>query len=65
MSRIGDMERNKATIVASGIDPSLKQLRRLQAIRSSTRQKYVNALEDIEKYWDRVFAAVNEKEGAA
>lgn len=58
------MERNKATILASGIDPDLKRLRRLQAIKSSQEKKYVKALESIEYYWETVFAAVKEK-GAA
>lgn len=52
------MERNKETILASGLDPDLKQLRRLQAIKSTQEKKYVNALNSIENYWDRIFAAV-------
>lgn len=52
------MERNKAAILASGIDPELKQLRRLQAIKSRQEKKYVAALNSIENYWDRVHAAI-------
>lgn len=55
-------ERNKAAILASGIDPELKKLRRLQAIKSSQEKKYVKALNSIEDYWDRVFAAVDSEQ---
>lgn len=51
------MERNKQTILASGIDPELKKLRQLQAIRSNTQKKYIRALESIEDYWERVLEA--------
>lgn len=58
------MERNKASILKSGIDPELKRLRRLQAIKSSQQKKYVKSLESIENYWDNVSKAINGK-GAA
>ena len=54
------MERNKAAIIASGIDPELKQLRKLQAIRSNQEKKFVRALESIEFYLERVFSAIDE-----
>jgi hypothetical protein len=54
------VERNKAAIIASGIDPELKQLRKLQAIRSNQEKKFVRALESIEFYWERVFSAIDE-----
>lgn len=58
------MERNKASILASGIDPELKRLRRLQAIKSTQEKKFIKAVESIEHYWETVFAAIEEK-GAA
>ena len=58
------MERNKASIIKSGIDPDLKRLRRLQAIKSAQQKKYVKALESIENYWDNVAKAIGET-GAA
>lgn len=54
------MERNKATIIASGIDPDLKRLRRLQAIKSNQQKKFVSAVESIEHYWDEVFRAIGD-----
>lgn len=54
------MERNKASILASGIDPELKRLRRLQAIKSSQEKKFIKACESIEHYWDEVFMAIGE-----
>ena len=57
------MERNKAAIIASGVDPDLKRLRRLQAIKSNQEKKYVSALESIENYWDGVFRSLNERNG--
>lgn len=54
------MERNKASIIKSGIDPELKRLRRLQAIKSAQQKKYVKALESIENYWDNVAKAIGE-----
>lgn len=54
------MERNKTTILRSGIDPELKRLRRLQAIKSNQEKKYVKALESIEHYWEQVFKACEE-----
>lgn len=54
------MERNKAAIIASGIDPDLKRLRRLQAIKSSQEKKFIKAVESIEHYWDEVFRAIGE-----
>lgn len=56
------MERNKEAIIASGIDPDLKRLRRLQAIKSSQQKKFVAACESIEYYWESVFAAIADKE---
>ena len=41
------MERNKAAILASGIDPDLKRLRRLQAIKSGQEKKFIKAVESI------------------
>jgi hypothetical protein len=52
------MKRDKATIIKSGVDPELKELRKLQAIKSGQEKKFVKSLERIEDYWDRVFAAV-------
>jgi hypothetical protein len=54
------MERNKAAIIASGIDPELKQLRKLQAIRSNQQKKVDKATASIEFYWERVFRAIEE-----
>jgi hypothetical protein len=54
------MERNKAAIIASGIDPELKQLRKLQAIRSNQEKKVERAIASIEFYWERVFKAIEE-----
>lgn len=59
------MERNKATIIRSGIDPDLKRLRRLQAIKSNQEKKYVKALESIENYWEQVFKACADETVAA
>jgi hypothetical protein len=58
------LERNKAAILASGIDPDLKRLRRLQAIKSGQEKKFIKAVESIEHYWECVFAAIEEKEAA-
>lgn len=55
-------ERNKAAILRSGIDPDLKRLNKLHAIRTNQERKYVRALESIENYWDQVFAAIDEQE---
>ena len=59
------MERNKAAIIASGNDPDLRKLRRLLSIRSNQEKKYVKALEDIEDYWERVFASLEHKKESA
>ncbi|MFM8798705.1 MAG: hypothetical protein ACKODT_07090 [Fluviibacter sp.] len=56
------MERNKAAVLASGLDPELKRLRRLQAIKSAQAKKFTKACESIERYWDQVHAAIMEKE---
>ena len=58
------MERNKEAILASGIDPELKRLRRLQAIKSGQEKKYKKALESIEYYWESVFEAIADKDVA-
>jgi len=55
------MQRNKAAIMASGIDPQMKRLNKLHTIRSRQEKKYVAALESIERYWDEVFQAIEEK----
>jgi hypothetical protein len=59
------LQRNKAAIIASGNDPDLKQLRRLQWVRSNQEKKYVKALEDIEDYWEKVFKSIEHKKGSA
>lgn len=59
------MERNKAAILASGIDPDLKRLRRLQAIKSGQEKKFLKAVESIEHYWECVFAAIADSEKGA
>ena len=53
------MERNKAAVIASGIDPELKRLRKLQAIRSNQQKKVDTAVRSIEFYWEQVFAAID------
>ena len=53
------MKRNKATILASGVDPDLRKLRRLQAVKSAHEKKLLKALNDIEDYWEKVFAAAS------
>jgi hypothetical protein len=58
------LERNKEAILASGIDPELKRLRRLQAIKSGQEKKYKKALESIEYYWESVFEAIADKDVA-
>lgn len=62
--------RNKATIQQSGIDPELKQLFKLHAIRSNQQKKLKAAQAALEKaqrsvdfYWERVFEARDEQEG--
>jgi len=52
------LQRNKHAILASGLDPKLRRLRQLQAIRSNCEKKLIKALEDIETYWERVNAAI-------
>lgn len=59
------MQRNKAAIMASGIDPQMKRLNRLHAIRSRREKQFVAALESIENYWREVNAAIEEKECAS
>ncbi|BCO56047.1 hypothetical protein MINTM005_12910 [Mycobacterium intracellulare] len=54
------MQRNKAAIMASGIDPQMKRLNRLHAIRSRREKQFVAALESIENYWREVNAAIKE-----
>lgn len=56
------MERNKAAVIRSGIDPDLKMLRRLQAAKSRKAKDFTRACENIESYWDQVNKAIN-KEG--
>jgi hypothetical protein len=65
MIRSSYMERNKAAIIASGIDPDLKRLRRLQAIKSAQEKKFIKAVESIEYYWENVFSAIADKEKGA
>lgn len=60
--RANQVERNKESILKSGIDPDLKRLRRLQAIKSSQEKKFIKAVESIEYYWESVFAAIADKE---
>ena len=59
------MERNKAAILASGIDPDLKRLRRLQAIKSGQEKKFIKAVESIEYYWESVFSAIADADNGA
>ena len=59
------MERNKAAIMASGIDPDMKRLRRLQAIKSAQEKKFIKAVESIEFYWENVFSAIADNEKGA
>lgn len=59
------MERNKAAVLASGIDPDLKRLRRLQAIKSNQARKFTKACESIEFYWAQVHKAIEEKENGS
>ena len=56
------MERNKAAILASGIDPTLSRLRRLHGIKSNQAKKFTRACESIENYWEAVEKALKEKE---
>lgn len=56
------MERNKTTILKSGIDPDLKRLRYLQGRKSNQEKRYVKALENIESYWDDVRNAIESTE---
>lgn len=62
--------RKKATIIQSGIDPGMKRLNRLHAIRSNQLKKlkaaqdaYEKACRSVEFYWETVYDAVDEKEG--
>lgn len=48
------VKRNKAAVLASGIDPELKRLRYLQAKKADMEKKYVKSLQDIEDYWEKV-----------
>ncbi len=57
--------RNKASIMASGIDPEMKGLNKVHAIKSSTEKRYVRALEGVENYWDRVFDALDAQQNSA
>lgn len=54
------LPRNKATILRSGLDPELKKLRKLQAIKSRRAKQFTQACESVEHYWDNVFRAVEE-----
>ena len=63
--------RKKATIIRSGIDPDMKRLNRLHAIRSNQLKKlraaedaYNRACASVEHYWEQVFDAVDEQEKA-
>lgn len=58
------MERNKAAVLKSGIDPDLKKLRRLQAFKARKAKEFTKSCENIETYWDEVNAAIKEKENA-
>lgn len=55
------MKRDKRAIIASGIDPELKQLRKLQAIKSNQAKKFTRACESVEFYWERVDKALREQ----
>ena len=59
------VERNKAAIIASGIDPDMKRLNKLHAIRSSAEKKHRRALESVENYWDEVFKAIEDQSQSA
>lgn len=59
------MERNKRAILASGIDPEMKRLRRLHAIRSGAAKRLKAAQEALERadasveyYWAQVEEAL-------
>ncbi len=56
--------RNKATIERSGIDPGMRELSKLHAIRSNQKKKYIKALESVEFYWERVEKAIDEAESS-
>lgn len=63
--RILRVQRNKAAIIASGIDPNMKRLYRLHAIRSSRERALKQAQENLEKtnqsiehYWAEIEEAV-------
>lgn len=47
-------------MLKSGIDPGLKRLRKLHAIKSVRQKQLVAALEAIEDYWAEVEAALKE-----
>lgn len=60
------MERNKDAILASGIDPGLKRLRRLHGIRSNQAKRLKAAEEalaraeaSVEYYWIQVEEALS------
>lgn len=61
--------RKKATILRSGIDPQMKRLNRLHAIRSNQKKKleaaqaaYDKAVRSVDFYWENVMDAVDEQE---
>ena len=57
--------RKKGTILRSGIDPQMKRLNKVHAMRSSAKKRYIAALERVEKYWDEVYDAIDEQESQA
>lgn len=52
------MKRNKESILASGIDPDLKRLRKLHAARRGAEKALVATIQSIEDYWDEVEKAL-------
>jgi hypothetical protein len=65
------MKRNKAAILASGLDPDLKGLYQAYGYRDRAKKRlekameaYTTSLEHVERYWEAVEAA-NEEDGAA
>lgn len=64
--------RKKGSCVRAGFDPDMRELRRLHAIRSNQEKKlrraqenYDKAVRSVDYYWERTFAAIEEKEGDA
>jgi hypothetical protein len=61
--------RKKASCIRAGFDPDMREHRRLCAIRSNQEKKaqravvaYEKACRSVDYYWERTFAAIDEKE---